>query len=164
MDDYEIRPAKLDDVSAIVDFNRRLAIETEDKVLELETLERGVRAGILDASRARYFVAEQDREVVGQVMLTLEWSDWRNGEVWWFQSVYVHPEHRRRGVFRKLFEHVRRTAESTPGVVGLRLYVENENEIAQQTYRELGLVEGGYRVMERFFDGTAVLDQPQESS
>jgi GNAT superfamily N-acetyltransferase len=149
-DALRVRPATADDVETIADFNERLARETESKRLDPTTLRRGVRAALDDPARARYFLAEIDGRVVGQVMLTFEWSDWRNGEIWWFQSVYVAAEHRRRGVFRRLFEHVRETAEASPEVVGLRLYVEEHNAAARETYRNLGLAEGGYLVMERF--------------
>ncbi len=151
MSELLIRPANESDVDVVVEFNRRLAAETEDKALDAETLRAGVLAGLADARRARYFLAEVEGWVVGQLMLTTEWSDWRNGDLWWFQSVYVAADHRRRGVFRRLFEHVLATAERDPGVVGLRLYVEDQNEVAQRTYRQLGLSKGGYHVMERIF-------------
>src|SRR4051794_9888896 len=97
---FELRPARLEDASALVDFNAAMALETEHLALDRATLARGVRAALEDSAKARYFVAadESGDRVIGMLMLTLEWSDWRDGEIWWIQSVYVHPEHRRRGV------------------------------------------------------------------
>jgi ribosomal protein S18 acetylase RimI-like enzyme len=148
-----IRNATHDDAETIADFNCRLAAETEDKPLDPETVRMGVSALLDDTRRGQYFVAcTSDGQIVGQLMHTFEWSDWRNGDIWWLQSVYVHADYRRQGVFRKLHQHLEELAESTPGVVGLRLYVENENSRAQETYCSLGFVEPGYRVMERMFN------------
>ena len=127
-----IRKAKPADASTIVDFNRRMALETEQKVLEPEIVAAGVAAALADPHKAVYFVAEEDQHIVGQLSITLEWSDWRNGWLWWMQSVYVRPEARRRGVFRALFEHVEGLARGDPGVVGLRLYGEEGNRAARK--------------------------------
>jgi GNAT superfamily N-acetyltransferase len=143
-----VRPAVADDWRAIVEFNLRLAFESEGKQLNRDTVTRGVRTLLDEPHRGRYFVAEIDRQVVGQLMHTFEWSDWRNGEIWWLQSVYVDGDHRRQGVFRALFEFLRAAARTTPGVVGLRLYVEEHNIAAQQTYRALGMQPAGYTVFE----------------
>ena len=149
-----IRAATVADSEIIADFNCRLASESEGKQLDLHTVRRGVNALLSDDRRGRYFVAcADDGRIAGQLMHTFEWSDWRNGDIWWLQSVFVHPEFRRLGVFRKLLQHLEQLAESTPGVVGLRLYVENENVRAQETYRSLGFTEPQYRVMERLFRG-----------
>lgn len=147
----QIRPATLDDLSTIVEFNRLLALETESIELSVELLTDGVRAALLDSSKARYFVAEVDGQIIGQLMHTREWSDWRNGDIWWLQSVYVVASARRQGVFRALVEHVTWLAQSTPGVVGLRLYVEEHNDRAAATYDRLGLAEAGYVVRERIW-------------
>lgn len=146
--DLTIRPATFDDVAVIVEFNRRLAWESEGKRLDPETLQRGVRGLLGDPLRGAYSLADVGGRVVGQLMRTFEWSDWRNGVIWWLQSVYVDPEFRSRGVFRTLFEHLQTEALATDGVVGLRLYVEQENASAQEVYRKLGMREGGYLVME----------------
>lgn len=159
MDEITIRPAQPDDWPTIVESNCRLAEESEGKRLDRATLQAGVRAVLADPNRGRYFLACADGRIVGQLMTTWEWSDWRNGRIWWLQSVYVHPDYRRRGVFRRLFEHVLRAAESDPGVVGLRLYVENGNERAQETYRSLGMSGAGYFVLERMF-GADTGDMP----
>ena len=134
----------------IVEFNRLLAEESEGKALDGPPLAAGVAAGLADPRKALYFVAEEGGRVLGQVMVTFEWSDWRNGWFWWVQSVYVRPEARRRGVFRALFDHVGAAARRDPQVIGLRLYVEEENHLARQTYARLGLAPTGYRVMERY--------------
>lgn len=144
-----IRRAASADAEVVTEFNRLLALESEGKELDLSLLRPGVAAALANPDRAWYFVCEEDGRVLGQTMLTFEWSDWRNGWIWWIQSVYVRSEARRRGVFRSLFEHIRTTAAQTPGVVGIRLYVEHENTGAQATYRRLGLDVTGYLVMER---------------
>lgn len=143
-----IRPATIDDVATIVEFNCALAVETEQLQLDPTVLAQGVRALLADESKGRYFVAEARGEVVGQIMHTREWSDWRNGDLWWIQSVYVQPEFRSKGVFRRLFEHLRNAAKSDPAIVGLRLYVEDHNDRAVAVYGRLGLKPGGYSVME----------------
>lgn len=142
-----IRRAVPADVEVIADFNRRLAFETEHRVLVPETIESGVRAVLADATKGLYFVAEGEGRVVGQCSVTYEWSDWRNGNMWWIQSVYVTAGWRKRGVFRALYDQVRREAELA-GVVGLRLYVEVENVAAQAAYARRGMVETSYRVFE----------------
>ncbi len=158
-----IRDATIGDADTIAEFNCQLALETEDKLLDPETVRAGVKALLNDARRGRYFVAcRSDGRIVGQLMHTFEWSDWRNGDIWWLQSVYVHADFRRQGVFRKLNQHLEQLAESTPGVVGLRLYVENENARAQQTYRSLDLVDPGYRVMERIFASQRTIEPQAE--
>jgi GNAT superfamily N-acetyltransferase len=150
MDDERIaiRPATIGDVAVIVEFNCALATETERLRLDPAILEKGVRALLADESKGRYFLAEVQGEIAGQIMHTREWSDWRNGDLWWIQSVYVRPEFRSKGVFRGLFKHLRDAAESDPSIVGLRLYVEDHNERAVAVYGRLGLKPGGYSVME----------------
>lgn len=147
-----IRSARPGDGEVICEFNRRMARETEAKELDPEILRAGVAAMIADAHKGRYFVAVNEAdEVVGQLGITLEWSDWRNGNFWWIQSVYVREDARRHGVFRGLYEHVRAEARRESAVVGLRLYVEHDNAVAQATYRKLGMVMTGYQVMEELF-------------
>lgn len=146
--EVEIRRATLNDWPTVAEFNCRLAAESEHKQLDRPTVELGVRAILQDEHKGRYFVACVNGAIVGQLMLTMEWSDWRNGDFWWLQSVYVLPEFRRQGIFRKLFGHVRKLAASTPQVVGLRLYVERDNARAQSTYSDLGMSSAGYLVME----------------
>lgn len=148
-----IRSAEAGDLEFIARGNAAMALETEHRSLDEQTVRRGVQAAFDDASHGRYFVAELDGRVVGQLMVTYEWSDWRNGAFWWIQSVYVLPEARRCGAFSALYAHVERLAQAAPGVCGLRLYVELANERAQATYRRCGMVDAGYRVMEADYSG-----------
>lgn len=148
MDMYLVRPATPDDWRHVVDFNIRLALESEHLQLDPAVLTAGVHAALADPVKARYFLACRGAEVVGQLMHTYEWSDWRNGTFWWFQSVYVQPSARRAGVFRALYRCIEQLAEADPGVCGLRLYVERDNERAQATYRRCGMQDAGYMVME----------------
>lgn len=147
--EIRIRRAQFEDWPTLAEFNRRLARETEGRELDLETVRAGVRAVLQRPSRGKYFVAESGSEVVGQVLCTHEWSDWRNGDLWWLQSVYVHAEYRQHGVFRRLWEHVLQAAEAAPEVVGLRLYVEQGNQTAIASYQRLGWESAGYLVLER---------------
>ncbi|MGE5610405.1 MAG: N-acetyltransferase family protein [Bacillota bacterium] len=149
--DLLIRSARPEDIPALVDFNARMALETEDLMLDLATLDAGVRAVLTDPAKGLYFVAELDRRVIGQLLITHEWSDWRNGDIWWIQSVYVHPDYRRRGVFRSLYRHVESLARQS-GVAMLRLYVYETNTVGQSTYRGLGMRMSHYRVMEQRLD------------
>ena len=145
-----VRRATLADALVLAEFNSRLAQETEGKTLDPAVVAAGVAAGLADATKGLYFVAEDDGTVLGMIMVTFEWSDWRNGWLWWIQSVYVRAEARRRGVFRTLYEHVYQTAVREADVIGLRLYVENNNQSAQQTYLRIGMKEAGYRVFEKY--------------
>ena len=147
--DLQIRDATPDDLETIVDYNLRLAAESEGKQLDPSTLRKGVAALLAEPAHGRYFLACRDGRIIGQTMITYEWSDWRNGQIWWIQSVYVEPAARRMGVFKALFEHIRHLSETTPGIAGLRLYVEEKNFPAHQTYRSLGLADAGYFVLER---------------
>jgi ribosomal protein S18 acetylase RimI-like enzyme len=144
-----LRRAVPTDAPIVVEFNRQLALESEGLTLDPALLAPGVAAALADPAKALYFVAEEDGCVVGQVMITFEWSDWRNGWIWWIQSVYVRPEHRGRGIFRALYEHIHQKAAADPGVIGLRLYVEQDNHQAQEVYRRLGMERTGYFVLER---------------
>ena len=144
-----IRRATSRDLDVVVDFNRRLAEESEDKMLDVAVLTAGVVQALADLQKALYFLAEDAGLVVGQTMITTEWSDWRNGWFWWIQSVYVRPEARRRGVFRALFEHISKATRQDSSVIGLRLYVDHQNHAAQETYRNMGMVEAGYLVLEK---------------
>lgn len=144
-----VRAATTDDAPIIAEFNRRLAFETEHKTLDPERLGPGVRAVLADPVRGLYFVVERAGEIVGQLLITTEWSDWRNGWFWWIQSVYVQEDARRQGVFRLLYEHVVTQAEQRGDVIGLRLYVERDNRHAQATYARLGMATTGYLLLER---------------
>jgi len=145
----QVRAARAVDADVLIEFNCRLAAETEHRQLDRLVVARGVAAALADPGKARYFVACAGDRVVGQLMHTWEWSDWRDGYFWWLQSVYVDATWRRRGVFRALYEHLCAAAEADPQVVGLRLYVERENLAAQEAYRRLGMSGAGYLVLER---------------
>ena len=150
-----IRPATLADLPTIVDFNCRLAWETEHKRLDLETITRGVRRALTQPQMCRYFVAESAGAIVGQAMVTFELTDWRDGVLWWFQSVYVAESSRGQGVFRALFDHILSLAQADPDVRGLRLYVEHENARAQKVYEQLEMCPSGHVVYERDWSGLA---------
>jgi GNAT superfamily N-acetyltransferase len=137
-----------------------MAWETEHKRLDPPTVHAGIERALADPAKARYFVAMREvavggretiAEPVGTLMFTREWSDWRCGDWWWIQSVYVPAAHRRQGVFAALYRHVERLAREADGVIGLRLYVERDNEAAQQTYAALDMRDAGYRVYESEF-------------
>jgi GNAT superfamily N-acetyltransferase len=146
-----IRNARPEDAAVVAEFNARLAAETEGRTLEPAVLAEGVRQAIADPAKALYWLAEVDGRVVGQLMLTLEWSDWRNGWFWWIQSVYVHPDWRGRGVFTQLYRWVETEARRRADVCGLRLYMENDNARARRTYERLGLRGTHYQVFETEF-------------
>lgn len=148
--DPTIRRATPADAGVIVEFNRLLAWESEHKRLDPAVLLAGVRAVLADPHKGFYTVAERDGEVVGQVLVTYEWTDWRNGWYWWVQSVYVRADARRGGVFAALYRHLEAAAEADPAVIGLRLYVERENAAARAAYRKLGLAEEPYFLMGRY--------------
>lgn len=142
------RTAKVDDTSILVEFNRAMALETESKVLDPSVLWQGV-AGLLENSDLGFYVvAEYDGGVVGALMVTTEWSDWRNGVFWWIQSVYVRPEFRRQGVYRRLYRFVQDMAAEDPRVCGFRLYVAQGNTAAQEAYRTLGMSPTHYCIFE----------------
>jgi GNAT superfamily N-acetyltransferase len=146
----KVRPATHADLDAIVDANAALAEESERVHLDLETLRQGVRALLEARAPGNYWVAELNGRAVGQLLITYEWSDWRNALVWWIQSVYVVPEARHQGVFRVLYETARREALAA-GAGGLRLYVDTSNTRAQAVYAALGMSGDHYRVFEDMF-------------
>lgn len=146
--ELSIRAATAADLDVLAEFALAMAHETEDLALDAATLRAGVAGLLADPARGRNLVLEVDGEVVASLMLTTEWSEWRNGFFWWIQSVYVRPSQRGRGHYRRLHEHVRALAEREPDVCGLRLYVERENTGAQATYRALGMYETHYLLFE----------------
>ncbi len=146
--DIRIRKAALADLPIIADFNVQLARESEGLELEAARVEAGVEAILKDPAKGIYYLAEAGGAVVGQLMITYEWSDWRNGNIWWIQSVYVKPEFRRAGVFRALYNHVQNTARARKDVCSLRLYVHAENTRAAQSYERLGMTRTQYEVFE----------------
>jgi GNAT superfamily N-acetyltransferase len=148
--DTLIRTARASDAQTIADFNIAMALETEHLRLDPPTVLAGVRAALANPALSNYFVIEINGALAAQLMIAHEWSDWRNGDIWWIESVYVHPTHRRKGLFRALYEHTKREAKKQKAV-GLRLYVERENQNAQQTYTSLGMDLTHYLVMEEMW-------------
>jgi len=150
-----IRPAKMDDVDALVRFSAAMALETEGRRLDETRLRQGTQAVLDSPARGFYTVAEltdrSPRVVVGQLLVTFEWSDWRNATFWWIQSVYVDAAWRRRGVYRRMHEAILELAKKRGDVCGVRLYVERENTVAQATYARVGLAASTYRVYEEDF-------------
>ncbi len=146
--EIRIRRAGAADAEMLADYNAAMARETEHISLNRERLLNGVRAVLDDAGKGFYLVAEAAGGVAGQMMITYEWSDWRNGVFWWIQSVYVDPAWRRRGVFRGLYRHALEQARAAGDVCGLRLYVEQANQGAQRTYEELGMQKTVYDMYE----------------
>jgi GNAT superfamily N-acetyltransferase len=143
-----IRRARMEDTETIAANNTAMAKETEDKHLDQQTVQTGVNEALKKPQRGFYLLAEKAGRVVGQTLITCEWSDWRNADFWWFQSVYVGPDERKSGVFRALYEHVLKEAEADPKVCGLRLYVHRENKKAQSVYLSLGMDHAHYEMFE----------------
>ncbi len=147
--DVRLDDARLGDLDVLVAFNRAMARETEGRELDEPTIRAGVQAMLLDPSRGVYLVArDPDGTPVGQIMVTTEWSDWRNGWFWWIQSVYVRLDARGRGVYHRLHREVEARARARGDVCGLRLYVAHENRVAQSVYEALGMAPAAYRMYE----------------
>lgn len=164
MPPIEIRQADINDVEIVADFNIALCRETEHRDLDRATVLEGVRRFVSESSRGRYFVAVINGEVVGQTAHTFEWSDWRNGEIWWIQSVYVHPHHRSKGVFTTLFSHIKALGEADADCCGIRLYMEQENHGARVSYQRLGFEQAGYEVFELLFTHSRQSSSPRAHS
>ena len=147
-DEVHIRRAEPADFGFIVESNIAMALETEELALDEARVRAGVGAVLADSALGFYLIAEIDGSPAGQLMVTYEWSDWRNGLFWWIQSVYVRPEHRRRGVYRALHRHIADEAEAVGGVCGIRLYVEQDNTTAQQVYESLDMYRTRYQMYE----------------
>jgi GNAT superfamily N-acetyltransferase len=143
-----IREAEIEDINAIVVFQILMAWETEAVRLDIDTVEEGVKAVFADESKGKYYVVEMDGEVVASLLITYEWSDWRNSQVWWIQSVFVIKEYRKQGVFRALYKHVKSIAKNKPNIAGIRLYVDNSNKRAQEVYSKIGMNGEHYKVFE----------------
>lgn len=146
-----IREARPGDVAVLVTFQQAMAAETEDKGLDPARLRRGVEHLIDHPAEGFYLVAERAGVAIGSLMVTYEWSDWRNGRFWWIQSVYVSADARRQGIYSALHAAVRKRATADPESCGIRLYVEQDNRVAQQTYQALGMTETHYRLYEEEF-------------
>jgi GNAT superfamily N-acetyltransferase len=158
MSEPEYRDATREDAAAIIEFQIAMARETEDLELDHAILQRGVHAVFDDPSLGRYYVATSEGRVIASLMITYEWSDWRNGMVWWIQSVYVTPENRRKGIYAGLYKHVRALVENEPAVRGIRLYVDRRNTSAQEVYSRLGMNGEHYQVFEWMKPATRPVD------
>jgi ribosomal protein S18 acetylase RimI-like enzyme len=143
-----IRLAKKNDIPMLVRFNQAMALETEGKYLDTEILQNGVKAVFEDKNKGFYVVAEKNQQIVGGLMITFEWSDWRNSWFWWIQSVYVLPDFRGQGVYRMLYDFVKKLAGKKDKIGGFRLYVEKENFRAQKVYEKLGMTQTAYLMFE----------------
>ncbi|MBM4125275.1 MAG: GNAT family N-acetyltransferase [Nitrospira sp.] len=170
-DQLIVRPARLDDLDVLVDFSAAMAKETEGRLLEKARLRQGTLAVFESPAHGCYLVAELPASsdharplVVGQLLVTYEWSDWRNATFWWIQSVYVHEAWRRRGIYRRMHETVLDQAKARQDVCGVRLYVEQENAAAQTVYRRVGLQPSAYRVYEEDFVLSAKTDKSHPSA
>ena len=144
----KIRKAIAADSETIAGFQVAMAKETEAIDLDWETVSNGVKAIFENSGLGHYFLAENDGKVIGSLMVTFEWSDWRNAMVWWLQSVFILPEYRRRGIFRKIYGHVKNLVQQDENVSGIRLYVDTSNETAQNTYEAVGMDGEHYRLFE----------------
>ena len=149
---FSIRDARPGDAGTIASFNSAMCEETEGRSLDPDMIGPGVVRLLADSQKGRYWVAERKGKIIGQIMVTYEWSDWRNGMLWWIQSVYIVPNARRQGVFSALYRHVVALAQDDPDAAGLRLYYEKDNDKARATYEKLGMIDPGYRVMEAIFN------------
>jgi len=146
-----IRRARLADARIITQFNAAMGKETEGVTLDAGRLRAGVRAILRAPSKGFYLVGEVSGKIVGQMMVTREWSDWRNGYFWWIQSVYVLPTYRKKGVYRSLHEYVVKLARRRKDICGIRLYVDRRNTGAQKVYRKLGMKKARYDMFEEDF-------------
>lgn len=144
----QIRKAIKEDIDALIGFNEAMALETEDKRLPTATLRKGVEAVFDDPQKGFYLVAEDEGRVIGGLMVTYEWSDWRNAWFWWVQSVYVNSDYRGKRIYSQLYDFVKKEAASAGNVCGFRLYVEKENAHAQRVYEKVGMEETYYLMYE----------------
>ena len=142
-----IRKAVPEDGAVIIDFQQKMAWETEKMNLSPELIQKGVSAVFKNSARGQYWVAEENGLIISSLLITYEWSDWRNANVWWFQSVYVLPEFRRKGIFKTMYTRIKKEAEMD-NAAGLRLYVETNNLPAQFTYESLGMQSQHYKMYE----------------
>ena len=138
----------IEDINSLVDFNIKMAKETENKLLNKKIVTKGVSEVLTDTSLGYYVIAKNKNTILGSLMITYEWSDWRNGMFWWIQSVYVEKEYRQQGVYKKMYSYIKDKALKDNSCTGIRLYVEQENKIAQSVYKKLEMKETHYKLFE----------------
>lgn len=143
-----IREATSTDIPSIIDFQLKMALETENLTLDIATLSQGVHRLFKDSSKGRYYVAQEGQHIAGCLMTTYEWSDWRCGTVLWIQSVYVDANFRGKGVYKKLYEHIQQMVKSDHDLRGVRLYVDKTNKAAKDVYQKLEMNGEHYQLYE----------------
>jgi L-amino acid N-acyltransferase YncA len=143
-----VREATEKDIPSIIDFQLKMALETENLTLDISALTQGVKRLFRDSTKGRYYVAVENEEVIGCLMTTYEWSDWRCGTVIWIQSVYINDPHRGKGVYKKLYLHIQQMIEADPDICGIRLYVDKTNLAAKEVYTRLGMNGDHYQAYE----------------
>jgi ribosomal protein S18 acetylase RimI-like enzyme len=143
-----VRPATIDDALAIIDFQLNMAMETESITLDYPTVTRGVHEVFEDSTKGSYYVALDDKKIIGSLMTTYEWSDWRCGTVLWIQSVYIIKDYRGQGVYKKLYQYIQQLVTPESGYRGIRLYVDKTNITAQRVYEKMGMNGEHYQVYE----------------
>ena len=145
---FIVNEAHFFDSEKIIDFQVLMAKETEDIDLTRQVVERGVKAVFDDPQKGKYYIAKINDDVIASLLTTFEWSDWRNGFVYWIQSVYVLPEYRQQGVFKKMYKHIQNQIVNSPNLIGIRLYVDSDNNPAQEVYTKLNMDGHHYRLFE----------------
>lgn len=138
----------IEDINSLVNFNIKMAKETENKILNKKIVTKGVSEVLTDTTLGYYVIAKNKNTILGSLMITYEWSDWRNGMFWWIQSVYVEKEYRQQGVYKKMYSYIKDKALKDNSCTGIRLYVEQENKIAQSVYKKLEMKETHYKLFE----------------
>ena len=138
----------IEDINSLVDFNIKMAKETENKILNKKIVTKGVSEVLTDTTLGYYVIAKNKNTILGSLMITYEWSDWRNGMFWWIQSVYVEKEYRQQGVYKQMYSYIKDKALKDNSCTGIRLYVEQENKIAQSVYTKLEMKETHYKLFE----------------
>ena len=144
----KVRAANILESKSIINFQINMAFETENIKLEKSSVKKGINAVFKDSSKGKYYVAEENDRIVGSLLTTNEWSDWKNGIILWIQSVYIIPEYRRKGIFKLMYSYLKKMVEESNGLIGLRLYVNKTNIIAQRTYEKIGMDSEHYKLYE----------------
>ncbi|MDI9355767.1 MAG: GNAT family N-acetyltransferase [Chitinophagaceae bacterium] len=143
-----MRKAEINDYLYIVDFQIQMALETENTKLDRTTVERGVKSVFEDTKKGMYYVTVLEDTIIASLLITFEWSDWRNGNVWWIQSLYVKKHYRKKGIFKKMYQFLLDTIQNDPKIMGIRLYVNKTNKTAQEVYTKIGMNGEHYQVYE----------------